>query len=209
MNKVLRISFALFLSVALAGTAWSAEKAKLDENQYWEKHPEPALQVFKTTGRGVHALIYQSLQSLKEGNEHLPILGSVKIFEGIGTGLLELSASTCMGMAGSKPRPYDELSKPNTILNADPLLRNTRQVGGTAITASEGLPMVAGLYAAQKATDQVPRETKEAEVLRRAPEKKRMTVPEAQRRYVGERAQYGRKIERGRGNLLKQLRYAE
>ena len=69
--------------------------------------------------------------------------------------------------------------------------------------------MVAGLYAAQKATDQVPRETKEAEVLRRAPEKKRMTVAEAQRRYVGERAQYGRKIERGRGNLLKQLRYAE
>ena len=85
MNKVMWISLALFLSVALAGMAWAADKTPKDPNQDWEKHPEPALQVYKTTGRGIHALVYQSLRSLKEGNERLPILGSVMVFEGIGS----------------------------------------------------------------------------------------------------------------------------
>ncbi|MFO7974002.1 MAG: hypothetical protein R6V12_05140 [Candidatus Hydrogenedentota bacterium] len=209
MNKVLQLSLVLLVSITLAGTALAAEKAQVDEDQDWEKHPEPALQVFKTTGRGIHALVYHSLESLKEGNEHFPLLGSVKIFEGIGKGLVELSTSAYKGMAGSKPKQYDELSKANEVIDEDPLLRNTRQVVGTTVgTAGTGFTPVAILYASQKATDQFPREEEEIESaqLYRKPEKKRMTVEEAQRRYVGQRAEYGKKIERGRGNLLKQLR---
>ena len=214
MNKVMWISLALFLSVALAGMAWAADKTPKDPNQDWEKHPEPALQVYKTTGRGIHALVYQSLRSLKEGNERLPILGSVMVVEGIGTGLVELGTSMYTGMAGSKPhRPYNQLSRPNRVLNTDPLLRNARQVGGTAaVTAGAGLPVVLGLYAGQEATDEFPREGEKVDELaslRKPAAKKRMTMPDAQRRYVPRRAGYGRKIERGRGNLLKQLRYEE
>lgn len=210
MNKLMWIPLVVVLSVTVAGMAWAADKAPKNEEQDWEKHPEPALQVYKTTGRGLHALVYHSLKSLREGNEHFPILGSVKIFEGIGTGLVELSTSTYKGMAGSKPKPYDVLSKPNHIINSDPVLRNARQVGGTAVvTGGAGIAVVGGLYAGQKATDQFPPDVVETENGRRAPGKRRMTVPEAQRRYVPQRTAYGREIERGRGNLLKQLRYPE
>ena len=214
MNKVMWVPLALFLCVAVAGTAWAADAAPKDPNQDWEKYPEPALQVYKTTGRGIHALVYQSLRSLKEGNERLPILGSVLIFEGVGTGLVELGTSMYTGMAGSKPHhPYNQLSRPNRILNSDPVLRNTRQVGGTAaLTAGGGLPVVLGLYAGQEVVDEFPRDgekVEELEDIRRPVEKKRMTMPDAQRRYVPQRVSYGRQIERGRGNLLKQLRYAK
>jgi hypothetical protein len=208
MKNVVQLSVIMLISVALAGTVSAAEQAQLDENQDWEKHPEPALQVFKTTGRGVHALVYHSMESLKEGNERFPILGSVKIFEGFGKGLVELATSSYKGMAGSKPKPYDELSKANVVIDEDPLLRNTRQVAGTTVgTWGPGFAPVAILYAGQKGADRFPLEEKENETPHRPPEKKRVTVPEAQRRYVGKRAEYGKKIERGRGNLLKQLRY--
>ncbi len=210
MKTLARFSLVVLVAIALAGTALATERVRTTEDQDWEKHPEPALQVFKTTGRGIHALVHHSLASLREGNERFPILGSVKIFEGIGTGLVELGTSTYKGMAGSKPKPHDELSKLNIELNRDPVLRNTRQVAGTAaVAAGGGVPMVAGLYAGQKAVDKFPAEEPEPTLPRRPPERRRMTVPEAQRRYVGERAEYGLRVERGRGNLLKQFRYRD
>ena len=102
------------------------------------------------------------------------------------------------------------MSKPNQVLNSDPVLKNSRQVAGTAVvTGGAGLATVGGLYAGQKATAQFPKTGDEVQNGKKPADKKRMTVPEAQRRYVGKRAEYGREVERGRGNLLKQLRYQE
>lgn len=210
MKQMTRLLMVTLTGLTLACAGWAAEERDPQEEDQFGNPREPALQVFRTTGRGLEALVYHCGKSLKEGNEHFPILGSVKILEGFGTGLVELSTSTYKGMAGSKSKPHDKLSKPNQILNSDPVLRNTRQVAGTAIVAGAGgVPTVAGLYAGQKATDQFPRQKVQVENGRKREEKKRMTVPEAQRRYVGKRAEYGREVERGRGNLLKQLRYRE
>jgi hypothetical protein len=210
MKEMTRLSMMVLMSLMLAGVAWAANEADADTQDQFGNPREPALQVFRTTGRGLEALVYHCGKSLKEGNQHFPILGSVKILEGFGTGLVELTTSTYKGMAGSKPKPHDELSKPNQVINSDPLLKNTRQVAGTAVVAGGGgIPAVAGLYAGQKVTDQFPKQEVEVKNGREREEKKRMTVSEAQIRYVGKRAQYGREVERGRGNLLKQFRYQE
>ncbi len=167
----------------------------------WEKVEEPALRPYKSFINGVGAVGYQTVRSFAEGNEKLPVLGSVEALRGFRRGTFAMVEGTYKSMAGAPAIDYRYLGQANTTIEREPLLNFAADAlqglplsvpsGGT----ERGVAMAVGVFAAQKATDYSPvsptREEREYE----------SKVRRAQRDYLGEKARVNDKG--ARGNLLK------
>jgi len=198
----------ILAAIVLAGTAYAEEKP-------WNRtRKEPALQVYKTAGRGIQAFGYHTKKSLVDGNKKVPILGTVMIFEGIGKGTLELLTSTCKGMTGSKPEPVYAHGKLNKIADGDPILTQMRRSGGAAVGTCFADPILSiALGCAQTAVEKhseknIAKDDKKnpVPIIVLKKEKHRPSVRKAQERYLGRSMKTGRQIEYGYGNIVKQIR---
>lgn len=167
---------------------------------------EPALRPYKGLWRGVKAFTYNVVKSLDVGNRKFPGLGVVELGRGVRYGTVELVSSTYKGMMGSRPKPVKAYSRPNEIIDSDPLLRNAADLAGGAIFWGHGgsfeanAPAAVGVFTAQKVVDNSPvlSERERALYLEEKPQYS------AQREYLGRRA-----IERrddGDVNFLRQAR---
>jgi len=180
----------------------------VERGEDWTKKEEPALRPYKNLFRGIHALFRHTVISLAEGNEKVPFFGSVEVFRGVRRGGVELVSRTYMGMAGSKPRDVDYVSRPNQIIENDVMLRN---VADMAVPAAIAAPAAAseaavavgvGVFGTHKVVDSEPFEPK-PEIEPFVVEKS--AVEKAQERYIGDRARINEKPS-GTGNLLKQAK---
>lgn len=197
---------AMAVMIAVSGSAYSQEKRDRDSED-WEKVEEPALRPYKALFRGFRALGHHTVQSLADGNEKVPILGSIEVFRGVRRGAVEIVSGTYMGMAGSKPKEHTAWSKPNIIIESDPLLSATADfatpvaIGNAASGAETAFAFGAGVFAGQKVLDSDPLADRKLEDEDRAEDR----VADAQKRFIGDRAETNKK-ENGTGNLLKLAR---
>ena len=202
VSKIARITLALALIGAVGGAAYAEEK-----EQDWPKKEEPALRPYKALWRGVKAVVHHSKESFIEGNTTVPILGTVEVFRGVRRGGIELVTGTYQGMAGTPPRPVEAVGKTNQIIDADPALKLLTDVAvpmglaATVTTTHTALEFGVGAAVAQKVVDSDPLADRFMEDDERADDR----VADAQKRYVGERAEINKK-KNGTGNLLELAR---
>lgn len=228
-----RIAALTLLAVAtlLAAPAGAVEPAYRGPNGNLE---EPALRPYVWLLRGTTALVYHTATSFAEGNLEYPIVGSVYTFRGLRRGLVEWESSLWRGMTHSNPKNlhYTELSNANIYIEQDLLLRNVADalvavwawgvINGSIplrpelAWAATDVPYVNGaawkagavVFLGQKKLDQkdplyrwTPPASEEASPLD-------IPVKEAQRRYIGDRADINNRKAEGRGNYLKAVRRA-
>lgn len=228
-----RISAMVLVAVVatLAIPAGAVEPAYRGPNGNLE---EPALRPVVWLLRGTTALVHHTATSFVKGNMEFPIVGSVYTFRGLRRGVVEWEASLWRGMMGSNPKnlAYDELSNANQVIEGDLLLRNVADAlvavwawgvidgsiplrpelgwAATDVPYVDGAAWQAGgaIFAGQKVLDQAtplydwtPPEKDEAQPLQ-------IPVKDAQRRYIGGRADINNRRAEGRGNYLKAARRA-
>jgi hypothetical protein len=183
---------------------------RIGVEQDWPKKEEPALRPYKNIAHGIYSLLWHTVHGLADGNEKFPGFGSVEVFRGARRGSVELVNRTVMGAAFSKPRDHTYYSKPNRVIDSDPLLYHAADFAspaiiGTAVAGAEtGVLFGAIVKRQQMITDTTPfvKEEKAAEVQTIfEPDR----VSKAQERYVGKRAKINKKND-GTGNLLKLAR---
>lgn len=193
----LRIVLIAALAVVAAAGAYAQQKSAFEPSN----PPEPALQVYKTTWRGIQAFFYQTGKSLKQGNDKLPILGSIEVFQGVRRGGVELAGSAYAGMAGSKPKPVRSENFLNNVIDDDPALRNGSDFVSTAVLLNPYA--AAGIWTGHKALDRTPMAKEQQQNA--VPAVAQTPVRRAQKQYLGQRAEINRKpaLE---GNLLKLAR---
>lgn len=203
MMSFTRVAVAVAMAAA-SGLAMADEMPKPKREADWPKVEEKALRPYKGLYRGIQAFARHTIKSLAEGNEKLPVFGSVEIFRGVRRGTVELASSTYMGMMGARPKPYDYYSKPNVIIDSDPLLYHAADfatplaIGTLASGVRTGLQTAVVVKAGQQITDSKP-------FIPDAPEPidlDKHRVAKAQSRYIGKRADVNSKPD-GSGNLLK------
>lgn len=198
-----RIAMAAVLAAA-SGLAMADEMPKPKREADWPKVEEKALRPYKGFFRGIRAFAHHTVTALAEGNEKLPVFGSVEVFRGVRKGTVELASSTYMGMMGARHKPYDYYSKPNVIIDSDPLLYHAADfatplaMGTLASGVRTGLQTAVVVKAGHQITDSKP-------FIPDAPEPidlDKHRVAKAQERYIGKRAAVNAKTD-GSGNLLK------
>jgi len=191
---------------------------------------EPALRPYKWMWHGVKSLFYQTGNSFVRGNMHFPVLGTAETGRGLRRGTVEVVESTYRGAVFAIPpqeeKAYKTLGTTNEFIEEDLLLRNVTDFAFTlyaypALKYVDHYPLeddekvdirldrAKTIREERKAAQQARRETEER---RRAEAAGTEVEPEsdvkrAQRRYIGDRADYGRdKRQEGRGNLLRLAR---
>lgn len=196
MRLVKTLAVIVTVSMLLNGVVYAeAAKATANKQQDWEKVEEPALRPYKSLWRGFKSVVYNTVKSFEQGNEKLPVLGSVEAFRGARRGALELTFGTYMGMAGSKPKDYRSLGKTNQIIEADPLLRNVVDAAPPLLTH---YPV--HIIVAQKAVDHSP--VAPEQYKQEMKDRKKSRMDNAQNRKFYKEADIKRRSE-GRGNFLK------
>jgi hypothetical protein len=186
MNAIkVAVVSAIIVCFLLSGTSFAGERKKERRER---NRAEPALQSVKTMWRGVKALGYHSLKSFHEGNQKVPVLGSIEVFRGFRRGTVELATSTYKGMAGCKPKPVDKVSKANELIESDTIVRNTADIAGTAII----LPIAGAtvIWGGQKVVDHKDDIRRELKGEEKAEED---AVASAQQRYLGKRVVVAKK----------------
>lgn len=203
VSAFLRATVGAVLLITLSSGAFAEEKKTED----WPKYEEKALRPYKALFRGIKALGHHTKASFIEGNTRVPIIGTVEVFRGVRKGAVEIVSGTTMGMAGSKPKPYTELSKPNQIIDSEPFLSTAADfavpagIGTLASGAETGLKFAVGTFATQKFVDSDPTSDRWLDDEEHAGDR----VANAQKRYIGDRAEVNKK-KNGTGNLLKLAR---
>jgi len=178
---------------------------------------EPALRPYKWLYHGVKSLVYHTGDQFVEGNMHTPYVGSVQGLRGLRRGTVNLGESLYRGGVYAPVPPkdsYKSLGALNTLIERDMFTRN-----------SSDFLFSWYFFPAQKAVDYYPlegdtkveirqreaRETrmsrKEAAAARVSVDSRESRVKQAQRGYIGDRADYGtKKSANGYGNLMKLAR---
>ncbi|MBI5096027.1 MAG: hypothetical protein HZB26_26775 [Candidatus Hydrogenedentes bacterium] len=197
MSRVKALSFLVAAGVFVSSAGFAAEvKPKAKAEQDWEKVEEPALRPYKCLWSGMKSVVYNTTKSFAQGNEKLPILGSIEAFRGLRRGSVDLVSGTYMGMAGSKPRPYNELGRPNRIIEDDPLLRNVADTAPSALLTPYPVP----LFVAQKGVDRSP--VAPEQYKQNLKEQKKARMEKARQRELRKHLGITEQPE-GRGNLLR------
>ena len=200
MGREKALAWLVAAGILFSGMAYATEnKPKAKEQQDWEKVEEPAMRPYKCLWSGVKSVVYNTTKSFAQGNEKLPVLGSVEAFRGFRRGSVDLISGTYMGMAGSKPRPYNKLSRPNRIIEDDPLLRNVADTTPPVLLTPMGFP----IFVAQKGVDRSP---VAPEQYKQALQDQKKTRMERARQRELAKHQGLPEQQEGRGNLL---RYAK
>lgn len=239
MKRLLRASLTavLFLGLGAAATAetsWRGVTGETRQGPDWLQTEEPALRPYKSLGYGFAAFWNQTIKALAEGNQKLPILGSVEVFRGARRGVVDFTEHAARGIAHSAPRDWRETGAANTVIDDDILLRNAADfvaVGGGARAAGNGLKTSAEIasvvWAGQKVTDhscinpEARTQRAEARIMRAqerfaqqssehalrraghtAPQVEDPRWKQAQRNYIGDRADTNSRRSRSGGNLL-------
>lgn len=175
---------------------------------------EPALRPYKWMYQGVKSLFWHTGDQFVDGNLHAPVVGSVQGLRGVRRGTVSLGESTYRGLVYA-PVPhgkhYKSLGSANVALENDMFLRNSsdflfswyffpvmRAVDNNPI---EGETKV-GIRRKEAKDTRVARN--EATRARKRVDANESQMENAQRTYIGERADYGTpKTKMGRGNLMK------
>ncbi len=174
---------------------------------------EPALRPYKWFIRGILAFGHQTKEKFIEGNLNMPIIGTVETGRGIRKGSTELLYSFWKGILFARPQQTPQFYKEETNLTkkveADVVWKN---IGDLACTGPAFPVLIAIDHiniqndAEVKATLQKSREIQKARreaQLARSKEPSLSPVEKAQRNYIGDRAQLGRKNKKLPKNLLK------
>lgn len=212
----MRILIALGLLCATAATATAVEPAYTGQ---FGNAEEPALRPYKWVWHGTKAFFHHVGDAFVRGNMNRPILGSPEALRGVRKGSVDVGESTFRGLVFA-PVPekdaYKDLGQVNQILDDDMLLRNSSDFAFSwtyfpAIKTNDWAPWEDDEIVERRLekAEQVREDRREAQAAR---EEARTKEPEsrvdrAQRNYVGDRVDQGRKNkDEGRGNLLRLAR---
>jgi hypothetical protein len=177
---------------------------------------EPALRPYKWLWHGTKAFFHHIGDGFIRGNMNRPVVGSPEALRGLRKGTVDLGESMFKGI-NFAPKPdqdeFKELGDLNQILQDDMLLRNASDAAFSmqyfpAIKANDWAPWEDDEIVERRLekAEEIRKERKEAEEAREAAREKEMEsrVDRAQRHYVGDRVDQGRKNkDDGRGNLLR------
>jgi hypothetical protein len=165
---------------------------------------EPALRPYKWMWRGVKALFYQTGTHFRDGNLHTPVVGSTHALRGLRKGTFEILESTYKGMLYAPVPPrgdFKQLRAANTHID---------QSNGLYHLVDFGFSWF--LYPVIRVVDEYPvnddtevqlmierhKEIREARRAGRAQLTGVDAVEAAQRRYIGDRANYSEQWEQYR-----------
>jgi len=195
MNRVKALAILVTAGMLVNGAVYAVE-VEPKPGPDWERVEEPALRPYKALWSGLKSVVFNTTKSFAQGNEKAPILGTVEVFRGFRRGSVDLISGTYMSMAGSEPRPYRKLSRPNRILEDDPLLRNVADTTPPALLTPVPVP----IFVAQKAVDRSPVAPEQHKQYMKDLKKTRM-----ERARMRELAKHQGLPEQpeGRGNLLR------
>ncbi|MCX8065534.1 MAG: hypothetical protein N3G21_10240 [Candidatus Hydrogenedentes bacterium] len=174
---------------------------------------EPALRPYKWFLRGILALGHQTKEKFIEGNMNTPILGTIETGRGIRRGSTELLYSFWKGILYACPPQRTQFHKEETELTkrveADAVWKNV----GDLLCTGPAYPVLIALDHVYVESDSKVKErlqkAREIQQSRRESQSiraQRMPLSElerAQRNYIGERAELGRKGKKYPKNLLK------
>jgi hypothetical protein len=113
----MRLFMAVLLGMFSGLIAYSIEPSHYGK---YGNPEEPAMRPYKALWRGLKAFKYQVNNTVKEGERKAGTTGGqIQFFRGVRRGLVEIGASTYMGMAGSYPTPVEELHPANVAIEQD------------------------------------------------------------------------------------------
>lgn len=122
----------LIIAIALTSVEVVAQTIQPVYTGKYGNPEEPATRPYKWLWRGVKALTFHPVQAFKDGNRKSPFLGTSETFRGLRKGMVEFDESIVRGamfaippQAGDYKLDHKRLLKANTIIENDPLLRNT------------------------------------------------------------------------------------
>lgn len=212
MRFITAILFVVMVALALPGVAvepaYSGPLGNVEE---------PALRPYKWLYRGVKSLVYHTGDQLIDGNMRTPVAGSVQGFRGLRRGTVELGESLYRGGVFAPvppPNDYKKLGRANSIIERDILLRNSSDLlfswyffPGQKIVDHHPIEGDVKVDIRKEEARQIRASRNAATASRNMDDPNESDTKRAQRKYIGDRADYGtgRKDEY-RGNLMKLAR---
>jgi hypothetical protein len=232
MTMLTKTSVVLAMAVVLSLGAFAVEPAY--QGKYGNDE-EPGLRPYKAMWRGVKALKFHTVNSFKEGNDKVKVVGSVEVFRGMRRGLVELGDSTYRGMAGQRMPDRTVTCKINNYIDEDMRVRPWADVApAAAIMAVSGMPPVGMMFGPAvvmvtqnavdySAMDEIDREHVAADVqqkrernwspdpvARSAEARKHMEREKAEKQEMEAQAPADPKVETAySGNILEKVRNGE